>query len=125
MATTDGNASVMQTRTRFAHRQEVDMAGKPVSVALAAVLLVFAGPASARGPWRAYEGNTTGWHLMSPEERVAHQAMIRGFRSYEECNAYQVEHHKLMAARVSEQGLQLPRQLRDFCGHLRPRTSNR
>lgn len=101
------------------------MVGKLACFALAAVSLAFSGSASARGPWRASEGNTTGWHLMSPEERIEHQAKIRGFKNYEDCHAYQLEHHKLMAARASEQGLQLPVKSRDFCEHLRPQASDR
>lgn len=101
------------------------MAGKLACVALTAVSLAFAGSVFARGPWRASEGNTTGWHLMSPEERIEHQSKIRGFKRYEDCHAYQLEHHRLMAARASAQGLQLPRQGRDFCEHLRPQASNR
>lgn len=101
------------------------MAGKLAYLVLAAVSLAFAGSASARGPWRASEGNTTGWHLMSPEERIEHQARIRGFKNYEDCRAYQLKHHQLMAARASEQGLQLPVKGRDFCEHLRSQASNR
>lgn len=101
------------------------MGSKLVCIALAAVLLAFGGTAIARGPWRADEGNTTGWHLMSPEERIDHQAKIRGFKSYDDCHAYQLAHHQLMAARASEQGLRLPRHGRDFCEHLRSPASNR
>ena len=101
------------------------MAGKLACFALAAVSLAFAGSASARGPWRASEGNTTGWYLMSPEERIEHQAKIRGFKNYEDCQAYQLEHHKLMVARANEKGRQLPVKGRDFCKHLQSPASNR
>lgn len=101
------------------------MVGKQASVALAMAAMVFAGTLFARGPWRASEGNTTGWHLMSPEERIEHQTKIRGFKTYDACHAYQLEHHQLMASRASAQGLQLSEQGRDFCEHLRPPTSNR
>ena len=43
--------------------------------------------ALARGPWRASETNTRGWQFMTPEERIEHQAKVRGFTSYEECRA--------------------------------------
>lgn len=84
------------------------------------LLLLVAGSAIARGPWRASEGNTSGWHFMSPEERIAHQTRIRSFRSFAECQAYREEHHALMAARAREQGLRLPAGRRDFCAHLAP-----
>ena len=101
------------------------MAGKRASLALAALSLAFAGSLFARGPWRASEGNTSGWRLMSPEERIEHQARIRSFQSYDECHAYQLAHHELMAGRASAQGLQLPPHRRDFCEHLRPQASDR
>lgn len=86
---------------------------------IALVSLLCIDMAQARGPWRASDGNTTGWHLMTPEERVAHQARIRGFTSYEACHAYRQEHHQLMVARASEKGLAAPAGRRDFCDHLR------
>ena len=89
-------------------------------LALAALSLTLAGSAFARGPWRASEQNTTGWYLMTPEERIEHQARIRSFRTYDECHAYQVEHHQLMEARAREQGRQLSGGHRDICEHLRP-----
>ena len=52
-------------------------------------IFLLAGPAHARGPWRASETNTRGWQFMTPEERIEHQAKVRGFGAYEECRAYQ------------------------------------
>jgi hypothetical protein len=72
----------------------------------------------ARGPWRADEGNTPGWALMSPEERVEHQAMVRRFTRYDECHDYQLAHHRLMEERALKLGLPPPRGGRDFCAHL-------
>lgn len=100
------------------------MADKPTCLALAMVLIAFAGSAGARGPWRAGEGNSAGWQLMSPEERIEHQAKIRSFRRYEDCHAYQLAHHQLMAARASTQGRPLRGEGRDFCEHLRPPAAN-
>lgn len=91
---------------------------KRVHVFILALLL--AGPVLARGPWRASEENTRGWQLMTPEERIEHQARIRGFTHYEECRAYQLEHHRLMAERARERGLALPGGGRDICAHLKP-----
>lgn len=90
-----------------------------------ALSLAFIDSALARGPWRASDGNTTGWYLMSPEERIEHQARIRGFRTYDDCHAYQVEHHQIMAARAAEKRLQLPEKGRDICEHLRSPESGR
>lgn len=76
--------------------------------------------ALARGPWRASEQNTRGWQLMTPEERIAHQAKIREFRDYDACHAYQVEHHRQLAARARAQSISLPEARRDACSHLPP-----
>jgi hypothetical protein len=91
------------------------------------VLSVFllAGPAHARGPWRASETNARGWQFMTPEERIGHQAKVRGFRTYEECRTYQVEHHQLMEARARQRGMALPSGGQDFCAHLKPGTESR
>jgi len=77
-------------------------------------------PAAARaGPWRANEGNTPGWALMTPEERVEHQAMVRGFTSFDACRSYQIAHHRLMQERAEKSGLPPPRGGHDFCARLR------
>jgi hypothetical protein len=81
--------------------------------------------ALARGPWRASETNTRGWQFMTPEERIEHQAKVRGFGTYEECRAYQVEHHRLMEARAKQRGMALPSGGQDFCAHLKPGTESR
>ncbi|QID19350.1 hypothetical protein G3580_18060 [Nitrogeniibacter mangrovi] len=86
---------------------------------LALLGLAMAASVGARGPWRADEGNTVGWQLMSPEERIEHQARIRSFTDYDACHAYQLEHHRLMEARAAERGLRLPSVRRDACAHLR------
>lgn len=101
------------------------MAGKIRILVLAALSLALAGSALARGPWRASEGNTTGWDLMSPQERIEHQATIRGFTDYDDCRAYQLAHHRLMEARAKERGLPPPAGRRDFCAHLRPAGADR
>lgn len=92
---------------------------RQTSCFIAILSLLCMDTALARGPWRANEGNTTGWHLMTPEERVAHQARIRGAKTYEACHAYRLEHHQLMVARAAEKGLDPPGGHRDFCGHLK------
>lgn len=92
---------------------------------LAALLLLAAGGALARGPWRASEDNTRGWQLMSPEERIEHQARVRGFRDYETCHAYRLEHHRQMAERARQKGVQLKPGHRDICEHLLPAAGSR
>jgi hypothetical protein len=79
-----------------------------------------AAAAEAGGPWRASDGNTRGWQLMTPAERLDHQARIRGFATLEECRAYQQEHHRQMEARARQRGLPLPGGRRDLCEHLQP-----
>lgn len=83
------------------------------------VLMLFcATSAAAKGPWRASDGNTRGWQLMTPEERIEHQAKIRSFKTLVACRAYQVEHHQLMEARARAKGVPLPSGERDLCEHL-------
>ncbi|PPQ27173.1 hypothetical protein [Rhodopila globiformis] len=85
-----------------------------------ALLAGSAVPAWARGPWRASGANTSGWALMTPEERIAHQARVRSFTDYDACEAYRSQHHALMAERAQQQGVSLNHGARDFCAHLRP-----
>lgn len=77
-----------------------------------------AGPLALAGPWRAGEHNTNGWALMSPQERLAHQATVRGFTAWADCRAYQARHHALMEARARERGVTLTAG-RDICAHLK------
>ncbi|MDO9598317.1 MAG: hypothetical protein Q7J47_11415 [Azoarcus sp.] len=84
---------------------------KPNSV-LAAILtgvtLTISSQALAAGPWSADQSNTSGWQLMTPEERTEHQAKMRSFKTYDECNTYQQEQHAQMEPRAKEKGLTLP-----------------
>jgi len=95
------------------------MAGRLILVGLLLVLGLTQGQAQARGPWRSTEDNTRGWHYMSPEERIEHQARIRSFNSYEACQAYREQHHRLMEARARREGKALAGGGRDFCAHLK------
>ncbi len=92
---------------------------------LIALLLSLAASAQARGPVRASEGNTRGWQLMTPEERIEHQAKIRSFGTYDDCRKYQVAHHQLMEERARQRGVELPRGRRDICEHLHPEKDSR
>lgn len=82
------------------------------------LLSVFSASALARGPWRAGEDNTSGWQLMSPQERIEHQARLREFTDYVACRAYLDTHHELMEARARALGLALPVARRDACARL-------
>lgn len=88
-------------------------------LALSVLVIAFANTVEARGPWRASEENSAGWQFMSPEERIEHQARIRGFRTYEACQAYRQQHHELMAERARAAGKVLHQGRRDICAHLR------
>lgn len=91
-------------------------------VLLIATLLLFGAMAgAAAGPWRASPANTRGWELMTPEERIQHQARVRGFTGYADCEAYRVQHHALMVERARQRDLTLPEDRRDFCDRLKPR----
>ena len=84
---------------------------KKLALSLTALMLAatLAAPAAyARGPWAAGQGNTWGWQLMTPEERTEHQNKMINFKTYDECKAYQVEHHTQMEARAKEKGATLP-----------------
>jgi hypothetical protein len=88
---------------------------------LTAIVLVAASCSGAgAGPWRADEDNTRGWDLMSPQERIAHQARVRGFTDYQSCSAYRAQHHQDMAERARQRGLRFGGGRRDFCDHLKP-----
>ena len=98
---------------------------RTLSLLASTMLIVGIGTAQARGPWAANQGNTAGWQLMTPEERIEHQAKIRGFKTYEECRSYQVAHHQLMEVRARARGIDLPRGGRDICEHLQPASDSR
>ena len=64
---------------------------------------------------------TPGWSQMNATERSEHQARMRAMKTYDECKAYQQQHHEQMAARAKERGgkaLGQPR--RDGCAGLKP-----
>ncbi|MBP9712381.1 MAG: hypothetical protein KBD60_01660 [Sterolibacterium sp.] len=82
--------------------------------------MVLSAPLQAYGPWRADAQNTRGWQFMSPEERIEHQARMRGFRDADACRAYQLEQHRRMTERAQVQGVTLRPAPRDACAHLPP-----
>lgn len=71
--------------------------------------------AAASAPFKrgaqAKRGNlydTPGWGLMTRAERNEHRARMRAMKSYDECQAYQAQHHELMMSRAKERNVQLP-----------------
>ena len=93
------------------------------AVACVAFALLGETAVTQAGPWRAEEGNTRGWQLMTPQERIEHQARVRGFADYTSCDTYRTRHHAVMVERARRRGLALPGSHWDFCDRLQPRTS--
>lgn len=74
-----------------------------------------------RGAARWGADNTPGWALMTPQERDEHRERMRSMKTYEECKAYQEQHHERMADRAKERGGKPPAQpRRDACSGLKP-----
>ncbi len=86
----------------------------------AAAALAFASALCAQGPgpgagpggkgpgWRFNSGNTAGWSLMTAQERTEHRDKMLSMKSYEDCKAYQAEHHAKMTALAKEKGKSVP-----------------
>jgi hypothetical protein len=73
------------------------------------------------GRYAIDRGNTTGWTLMTDEERTAHQQKMWSFKTYDECKTYQDEHHKAMEARAKEKGKTLTPARRNACDRMKAR----
>ena len=67
------------------------------------------------------QNNTFGWALMTPQERTEHRTKMWSFKNYDECVAYQQQHHDAMAARAQEQGKQLPMPRSNACERMKAR----
>jgi hypothetical protein len=67
------------------------------------------------------QNNTAGWALMTPEERTANQQKMWSFKNYDECKAYQEQHHKDMEARAKEQGKTLATPRYNACDRMQAR----
>ena len=93
----------------------------PLSILMLLLNFVLISGAWAGGPWHAAGQNTAGWQFMTPDERIEHQRRMRSFESYEECRAYQAEHHALMAERALREGVTLKRKTASGCEQLRQR----
>lgn len=77
------------------------------------------GMGPGKGRFAFNQGNTPGWSLMTPEERTAHREKMWSFKTYEECKAYQSEHHKAMEAKAKEQGKTLPAPGANACDRMK------
>lgn len=65
--------------------------------------------------------NVAGWKMMTPEERTEHRNKMHSMKSYDECVAYQSEHHKLMEQRAKEKGVTLPAPRARACDQMKAR----
>jgi hypothetical protein len=74
------------------------------------------GPGNVRmGP-----GYTSGWALMSEQERTEHRNRMLGMKSYDECKSYAEQHHAQMTERAREKGRPTPvMPRRDACAWLK------
>lgn len=78
------------------------------------------GSGSGRGAARWGSDYTSGWMLMNPQERKAHQDRMHATKTYDECKSYQDQHHEQMVARAKERGGQaLAQPRRDACSGLK------
>lgn len=65
------------------------------------------------------QNNVVGWQLMSPEERTAHGSKMLSLKTFDECNAYQKEHHNQMEARAKERGVTLSEVNNNACDRMK------
>lgn len=78
------------------------------------------GPGGGRGAGRWGSDVTPGWAMMTPQERDEHRDRMRNMKTYDECKAYQAQHHEQMAARMKERGRQsMPAPRRDACAGMK------
>jgi hypothetical protein len=79
-------------------------------------------PGPGRGGRYAIDStNTTGWSLMTAEERGTHQQKMWSFKNYDECKAYQQEHHQAMEVKAKDQGKTLPAPRANACDRMQKR----
>jgi hypothetical protein len=79
------------------------------------------GMGPGKGRMAFNQGNTPGWSLMTTEERTAHQQKMWSFKTFDECKAYQAEHHTAMTAKAKEQGKTLPAPRANACDRMKAR----
>ena len=72
------------------------------------------------GNLRLGPANTSGWALMTVQERTEHRNKVLSMKTFEECKAYMEQHHTQMAERAKEKGRAAPPQARrDACAWLK------
>ena len=71
--------------------------------------------------WRCGSDNVAGWKMMTQKERTEHRNKMRGMKSYDECVAYQGEHHTLMEQRAKDKGITLPPPRTRVCDQMKAR----
>ena len=79
------------------------------------------GPGPGGGRFAIGANNTPGWSLMTPEERATHQQKMWSFKTFDDCKAFQAEHHALMTTRAQEQGKTLPAARANACDRMKAR----
>jgi len=89
-------------------------------VSLIGVML--ATPVLAKGPhYRFDQTNTSGWTLMSAQERTEHRNKMLAAKTYDECKAIQEAHHQDMEARAKEKGVTLGAPRYNACDRMKAR----
>jgi len=96
------------------------VASAMVVATVLAATSAFAAPGGP-GRYRFNQGNVAGWTMMTPEERTEHQNKMRSIKTYDECTAYQEEHHKLMEERAKEKGIPLRNPRQNACDRMKAR----
>lgn len=90
-----------------------------IGTAIAATASAQGGP--GKGRYAIGAGNTPGWTLMTPDERNTHRQKMWSFKTYDECKAFQAEHHMAMEARAKDQGKTLPAPGANACDRMQAR----
>ena len=86
-----------------------------LGLALAWPAMAQPGGAGCCAGMRMGPNNSSGWSMMTPQEREQHQAKVAGLKSVDECNAYMTEHRAKMAERAKERGVKLPEPRDSMC----------
>ncbi len=84
-------------------------------------LMVGNANASSPYPMCCSAKDTTGWALMSADERNAHRQKMMEVKTYDGCKAMHDEHRKLMETRAKELGKNLPPLKSNMCDHMKDR----
>lgn len=79
------------------------------------------GPGKGGGRFALGSDNTVGWALMTQEERNEHRQKMWSFKNYDECKAYQLEHHQAMEAKAKAQGKALVPPRFNACDRMKAR----